>query len=137
MDTATGWVEWVGWLAAWAFALSGAPFAWRAVKDPSVTIGTPWSGVLAILFGAAGMLVYEWFTARSWPQLFDFSFVLLCWGVVAWVKCDQDCRHQRFLVSVDEYVDSLKDDPLFKPKRKRKGAAKGKGKGRGDRKHGG
>jgi hypothetical protein len=77
-------IEFIGYVAALCFSLSGIPFAYRTYKDGRTDVSL--SGVLLILFGALGMYVYEAATAASIPQLADFLIVFVCWSVVAKYK---------------------------------------------------
>lgn len=80
-------IEAIGWLSALCFMLSGIPFAYKAYKDQRVD--APWTGILLILFGSAGMFVYEACTAGSMSQLADFFVCSACWATVAYVKLNQ------------------------------------------------
>lgn len=77
-------LETIGWFSTVCFAISGVPFAVDAYRTKRVEIG--WSGILLILLGSVGMLVYELGTSHKAPQVADFFLNALCWVVVAKVK---------------------------------------------------
>lgn len=77
-------IEAVGWAATVSLALSGVPFAWSTYKAGKTDMSL--SGILMILGGMAGMLVFELGTARSIQQVADFALTTVCWSTVLWYK---------------------------------------------------
>lgn len=80
-------IEILGYTSALLVSLSGLPFALRVIRENRTDLSR--SGILMVVLGSGGMLLYELLTACRIPSILNFSICLTSWLIILYIKLKQ------------------------------------------------